>query len=54
VGGARRSDQATTPEEAAAWFDPATDKSYREASGFPMRDIVKRAEQWKENDKMTR
>ena len=48
-----RSDQitTTTPEEAAVWFDPATDKSYREASGFPMRDIVKRAEQWDNNDK---
>ena len=39
---------ATTPEEAAAWFEPATDKSYREASGFPMRDIIKKAENWKE------
>ena len=38
---------STTPEEAAAWFEPATDKSYREASGFPMRDIIKRAENWK-------
>lgn len=42
---------ATTPEEAEAWFDPAIDKSYREASGFPMRDIVKRAENWKDGDK---
>lgn len=41
---------ATAPEEAAAWFDPTTDKSYREASGFPMRDIVKRAERWNENE----
>ena len=44
------SDQITaTPyEEAEAWFQPATDKSYREASGFPMRDIIKRAENWQE------
>ena len=42
---------ATTPEEAEAWFDPAIDKSYREARGFPMRDIVKRAEDWKDGDK---
>ncbi len=41
---------ATTPDEAEAWFDPATDKSYREASGFPMRDIVKRAENWQDHD----
>src|SRR5512142_1868079 len=44
---------ATTPEEAAAWFEASTDKSYREASGFPMRDVVKRAENWQENDKVT-
>ena len=44
------SDQITaTPyEEAEAWFQPSTDKSYREASGFPMRDIIKRAENWTE------
>ncbi len=41
---------ATMPEESAAWFEPTTDKSYREASGFPMRDIMKRAEQWKDHD----
>ena len=45
------SDQITaTPyEESDAWFQPATDKSYREASGFPMRDIIKRAEGWTES-----
>ncbi len=41
---------ATMLEESAAWFEPTTDKSYREASGFPMRDITKRAEQWKDHD----
>lgn len=48
------SDQITaTPyEEAEAWFEPATDKNYREASGFPMRDIIKRAENW-QDDQMT-
>jgi ring-1,2-phenylacetyl-CoA epoxidase subunit PaaB len=35
---------ATTVAEAEAWFESGTDKSYREASGFPMREIVKRAE----------
>ena len=42
------SDQITaTPyEESGGWFEPATDKSYREASGFPIRDALKRAENW--------
>jgi ring-1,2-phenylacetyl-CoA epoxidase subunit PaaB len=39
---------ATTPAQAEAWFEPATDKSYREAAGFPMRDIIKKAEKWSE------
>jgi ring-1,2-phenylacetyl-CoA epoxidase subunit PaaB len=44
------SDQITaTPyEESDAWFKLATDKSYREASGFPIRDALKKAENWKE------
>ncbi len=47
-----QSDQifATNYEDAEALFDPATDKSYREAIGFPLRDAVKRAEQWKDQD----
>ena len=44
---------ATTLEESDAWFEPATDKSYREASGFPMREVVKRAANWQDNDKAT-
>src|SRR5512135_2657393 len=42
------SDQITASpsDEADTWFQPATDKSYREASGFPMRDVIKRAESW--------
>ena len=39
---------ATSPEEADTWFEPLTDKSYREASGFPVRDILKRAENWQD------
>jgi ring-1,2-phenylacetyl-CoA epoxidase subunit PaaB len=44
---------ATSQAESAAWFDSSTDKSYREASGFPMREIVKRAENWQANDQVT-
>jgi ring-1,2-phenylacetyl-CoA epoxidase subunit PaaB len=44
---------ATTQEEATTWFEATTDKSYREASGFPMRDIVKRAESWQATDETT-
>jgi ring-1,2-phenylacetyl-CoA epoxidase subunit PaaB len=43
---------ATTPEESETWFKPSIDKSYREASGFPMRNIVKRAENW-QDDRVT-
>ena len=39
---------STTQAEAEAWFGSATDRSYREASGFPLRDMMKRAENWKE------
>ena len=39
---------ATPYEESDGWFEPATDKSYREASGFPIRDALKRAENWQE------
>ncbi len=39
---------ATNYEDAEALFEPATDKSYREASGFPLRDAIKKAENWKE------
>lgn len=45
---------ATSPEEADTWFEPTTDKSYREASGFPMRDILKRAESWREENQPLR
>ncbi len=34
---------ATRYEDAEAWFQPATDRSYREAAGFPMRDVTRRA-----------
>jgi ring-1,2-phenylacetyl-CoA epoxidase subunit PaaB len=43
---------ATTLEESEAWFAASTDKSYREASGFPMRDIVKRAENRQDTDQV--
>lgn len=33
---------ATSYEDAATWFEPATDKSYREASGFRLADIGRR------------
>jgi ring-1,2-phenylacetyl-CoA epoxidase subunit PaaB len=39
---------ATPYEDSEALFEPATDKSYREAAGFPLRDLVKRAENWHE------
>ncbi len=34
---------ASRAEDAEAWFEPATDKSYRESSGFPMRELRRRA-----------
>ncbi len=33
---------ASAVEQAEAWFEPATDRSYREAAGFPMREITRR------------
>jgi len=35
---------ATSYEDAEMWFQPATDKSYREASGFRMGDILRKLE----------
>lgn len=35
---------STSYEDAATWFEPATDKSYREASGFRMSDIFRKLE----------
>jgi ring-1,2-phenylacetyl-CoA epoxidase subunit PaaB len=33
---------ATSYEDAETWFEPATDKSYREASGFRMSEIYRK------------
>ncbi len=40
---------ATSYEDAKAWFEPATDKSYREASGFRMGDIFRKLEEKRED-----
>ena len=41
---------ATNYDDAEALFEPATDKSYREAAGFPLRDAIKRAETWTDRE----
>ena len=39
----------TSYEDAQAWFEPATDKSYREASSFRMGDIFRKLEEQRED-----
>ena len=39
---------ATSYEDSETWFQPATDKSYREASGFRMGDIFRKLEEERE------
>ncbi|HLF29320.1 MAG TPA: 1,2-phenylacetyl-CoA epoxidase subunit PaaB [Anaerolineae bacterium] len=34
---------ATSYDDAAAWFEPATDKSYREAAGFRLGDMLRKS-----------
>ena len=36
---------ATSYEDAAAWFQPATDKSYREAAGFRLSDMHRKLQE---------
>ena len=40
---------STSYEDSETWFEPATDKSYREASGFRMSDILRRLERTRED-----
>lgn len=35
---------ATSYEDVEVWFQPATDKSYREAAGFRMADMIRKLE----------
>jgi ring-1,2-phenylacetyl-CoA epoxidase subunit PaaB len=46
-----RSDHITVTsyEDVATWFEPATDKSYREASGFRLGDMLRRLEAERED-----
>lgn len=40
---------ATSYEDAATWFEPATDKSYREAWGFKLGDMARKLEAERED-----
>jgi ring-1,2-phenylacetyl-CoA epoxidase subunit PaaB len=40
---------STSYEDAEAWFEPATDKSYREASGFRMSRLARRQDETRED-----